>query len=216
MVRAVAEAAGLDVARLEMLDDHPRSEFEDWLAELLVGAEFTERKYVRRLRRVLSEIVGMGSAVLVGHGARMVAPADCFSVRRPGLRRLRSSPGLGRSRLSTLRPGRRARRDAVPSAHADAYIASCEEAKSAAVAAEDYGKAKDWKFAILKLTDYGGARAERRRRGRGGLRDAGGGRGGAQGRERRERPPPRRSFRARHLLRRLRARPDRRGGERVA
>ncbi len=85
LVQAVAERMGCSASLVDLLDERPRHAIVDWLGELLNGTQGTEQQFVDELRTLLGGISQMGAAVVVGHAARMVAPAEaCFAVRLVG------------------------------------------------------------------------------------------------------------------------------------
>ena len=72
----MADEAKASKATLAWIDEHPRSAWNDFLDGMLLGDEYTESEYLRRLIRVLHGIQKSGSGVVVGRGSQFVLQSD--------------------------------------------------------------------------------------------------------------------------------------------
>ena len=67
------------------LDEHARSELEDWLAEFEGDPDLSSQAYLESLKRVLFTIAAHGNAVVVGRGSNFLLPQDKGSVSASSL-----------------------------------------------------------------------------------------------------------------------------------
>jgi cytidylate kinase len=58
------------------LEEHKRSELDEWLAEIHGNPSLTTEAYGESLKRVLFAIAAHGSAVIVGRGGNFLLPPD--------------------------------------------------------------------------------------------------------------------------------------------
>jgi cytidylate kinase len=76
LVEQIAKDADVSTRLVASLEAHPRSELEDWLAELQGDFNLTSQAYVRSLKKVLFAIAVHGNAVIVGRGSNFLLPPD--------------------------------------------------------------------------------------------------------------------------------------------
>ncbi|MDH5490794.1 MAG: cytidylate kinase-like family protein [Myxococcales bacterium] len=69
LVHAIAVNSGISEQLVASLDEHRRSKLEDFIDEILMGHQATERHYIAQLHRVLRTIGSHGGALIVGRGA---------------------------------------------------------------------------------------------------------------------------------------------------
>ena len=77
LLHQMADEAQASRTTLSWVDEHPRGAWADFLDGMLLGDEYTESEYLRRLIRVLDGIQRAGSGVVIGRGAQFVLRANC-------------------------------------------------------------------------------------------------------------------------------------------
>jgi cytidylate kinase len=76
LVKRIAEDAHVSAQLVSSLEEHRRSELQDWLAEFEGDLSLTSQAYLGSLKRVLFAIAVHGGAVIVGRGAGFLLPPD--------------------------------------------------------------------------------------------------------------------------------------------
>jgi cytidylate kinase len=76
LVEQIAKDADVSTRLVSSLEAHPRSELEDWLAELQGNLNLTSQAYVASLKKVLFAIAAHGNAIIVGRGSNFLIPPD--------------------------------------------------------------------------------------------------------------------------------------------
>jgi len=76
LVEQIAKDADVSTRLVSTLEAHPRSELEDWLADLEGGFNLSSQAYVGSLKKVLFAIAVHGNAVIVGRGSNFFLPPD--------------------------------------------------------------------------------------------------------------------------------------------
>ena len=76
LVGQIAKDADVSARLVSSLEANPRSDLEDWLAELQGKSNITSQAYVGSLKRVLFAIAVHGNAVIVGRGSNFLLPPD--------------------------------------------------------------------------------------------------------------------------------------------
>jgi len=76
LLHRMSDEANASKATLAWVEEHPRSAWNDFLDGMLLGEEYTESEYLRRLIRVLHGIQETGSGVVVGRGSQFVLQPD--------------------------------------------------------------------------------------------------------------------------------------------
>ncbi|MGA2749516.1 MAG: cytidylate kinase-like family protein [Verrucomicrobiota bacterium] len=76
LVEQIAKDADVSTRLVASLEAHPRSELEDWLAELEGDFNLTLQAYVGSLKRVLFAIAVHGNAVIMGRGSNFFLAPD--------------------------------------------------------------------------------------------------------------------------------------------
>lgn len=72
LVHAVADQTGANEAVLRSLDEHRRRVIEDSIEGALLGGQYMESEYLRRLMKVMHAIASHGRAIVVGRGAEYI------------------------------------------------------------------------------------------------------------------------------------------------
>jgi cytidylate kinase len=76
LVEQIAKDADVSTRLVSTLEAHPRSELEDWLAQLEGDFNLSTQAYVGSLKRMLFAIAVHGNAVIVGRGSNFFLPQD--------------------------------------------------------------------------------------------------------------------------------------------
>jgi cytidylate kinase len=76
LVEQIAKDAEVSTRLVSALDEHRRSELEDWLAEIEGDSSLSTEAYLGSLKRVLFAIAVHGNAVIVGRGSNFYLPPD--------------------------------------------------------------------------------------------------------------------------------------------
>jgi cytidylate kinase len=76
LVEQIAKDADVSTRLVSSLEEHPRSELEDWLTELEGDVNLTSQAYVGSLKKVLFAIAVHGNAVIMGRGSNFFLPPD--------------------------------------------------------------------------------------------------------------------------------------------
>jgi cytidylate kinase len=76
LVEQIAKDADVSTRLVASLEAHPRSELEDWLAELEGDFNLSSQAYLGSLKRVSFAIAVHGNAVIVGRGSNFFLPQD--------------------------------------------------------------------------------------------------------------------------------------------
>ena len=76
IIEAIAESAHTHEEMIALFDEHVRNALDTWVHNLLTRETFDDSHYLAHLVRVLSAIAAHGNAVIVGHGANFVLPAE--------------------------------------------------------------------------------------------------------------------------------------------
>jgi cytidylate kinase len=82
LLHQMADEANASRTTLAWVDEHPRGAWADFLDGMLLGDEYTESEYLRRLIRVLDGIQKTGASVVVGRGTQFILkPGYALRVR---------------------------------------------------------------------------------------------------------------------------------------
>lgn len=76
VVEAIARDAQVSEQVVATLEDHFRSDLDDWLDSLTLNTVLSNDLYLRCLRKILFTIATHGSAIIMGRGANFLLPAD--------------------------------------------------------------------------------------------------------------------------------------------
>ena len=76
LVEQIARDAKVSTQLVSSLDEHMRSELEEWLAEFQGDRNLSTQAYLESLKNVLFTIAAHGSAVIMGRGANFFLPPD--------------------------------------------------------------------------------------------------------------------------------------------
>ncbi|MGA2175455.1 MAG: cytidylate kinase-like family protein [Verrucomicrobiota bacterium] len=76
LVEQIARDADVSTQLVSTLEAHPRSELEDWLAELEGDFNLSTQAYLKSLKKVLFAIAVHGNAVIVGRGSNFFLPPE--------------------------------------------------------------------------------------------------------------------------------------------
>jgi cytidylate kinase len=76
LVERIAKDTHVSTRLVATLDEHLRSELDDWLPEFGGDLSLSSQAYVESLKRVLFAIAAHGGAVIVGRGSNFFLPAN--------------------------------------------------------------------------------------------------------------------------------------------
>ncbi len=82
LVHRMADAAEAQAAALSWVDERPRGAWADFVDGILMGDEYTESEYLRRLIQVVRGIANRGAGVILGRGSHYIlGPERALRVR---------------------------------------------------------------------------------------------------------------------------------------
>jgi cytidylate kinase len=76
LVELIAKDAHVATKLVSTLDEHERSELDEWLAEFQGDGHLSYQAYAESLKRVLFTIAAHGSSVIVGRGSNFFLPPE--------------------------------------------------------------------------------------------------------------------------------------------
>lgn len=82
LLHGMADQTEAAQAALSWIDERPQSAWRDFVDGILMGDEYTESEYLRRLIQVVRGVADRGSAVVVGRGSHYIlGPSRALRVR---------------------------------------------------------------------------------------------------------------------------------------
>ncbi len=108
LVHRMADEANVTESTLSWIDESPHSAWRDFVDGILMGDQYTESEYLRRLIQVVRGVADRGSAVVVGRGGQYIlGPSRALRIRVVAPFEDRVAGIAGRGGL-TLKDARRA------------------------------------------------------------------------------------------------------------